>query len=164
MSDRAALIARAAAARARFLSGIRQSTLPDWLSVDLTMPQWKVLMTLHAGEAATVGELAQALRVRLPTISGILDRLEAHGLVQRASDTRDRRVVRVQLTDSGTQLAGRLVRIGQQRFEEALAPLDEGELAIVVRAFELLARSAERAARATAPNGALSADHTPSRG
>lgn len=164
MSDRAALMARAAAARARFLSGLRQSTLRDWLSVDLTMPQCKVLMTLHAGEATTVGELAQALRVRLPTVSGILDRLEAQDLVLRASDARDRRIVRAQLTAAGAQLAGRLVRVGQQRFEEWLAPLDDAELEMVIRAFELLARSAERVSRAPVPpNGAVPSDGVLSR-
>jgi DNA-binding MarR family transcriptional regulator len=158
VNDRAALLARAEAARRRFLWSLHQSTLEDWLNTDLTMPQWKVLMALHAGDSRTVGELAQTLGVRLPTVSGIVDRLEAQGLVGRQSDERDRRVVRIRLTEAGSDLAGRLARVGQQRFRDWLALLCDEDLETVARAFELLAHAAERApcpaARACRPSNA----------
>lgn len=150
-ASREDLIARLEGLRARFLAALHQSTLHEWLSVELTMPQWKVLMTLHAGRGETVSELAQALNVRPPTVSGILDRLEAQGLVARTSGSRDRRVVCVRLTTAGADLATRVVRIGQQRYRELLGPLDEGELRTVIDAFDLLCRAAEVGARTPIP-------------
>lgn len=144
VDKRARLVARAEAARVRFLRTTGQATLEEWLNADLTMPQWKLLMVLQAGEVRTVGELARVLGVRLPTVSGVLDRLEALGLIVRQSDLRDRRVVRIRLTAAGRELTGRLARVGQEHFRHWLSPLCDEEVETVARAFELLARTAEQ--------------------
>lgn len=70
----------------------------------LTPARWRLLMALvvQAGqEGATIGELAEHLGIKEPTVTATVDRLEAEGLVARARSETDRRVVRVRLTPEG---------------------------------------------------------------
>jgi DNA-binding MarR family transcriptional regulator len=55
-----------------------------------------------------MGELARRAAVTEKTATGLVDRLERDGLVQRLRDEADRRVVRVRPTPRGTRLARRL--------------------------------------------------------
>src|SRR5687767_7664340 len=105
----------------------------DWLSVDLTMPQLKVLFTtFHAG-GSTSSQLARALGVGLSTVTGIVDRLHEHGMVTRFEDPDDRRVTRVALTGAGRALMHRLHRDTSDRMERLLLRLDDEALRTVER-------------------------------
>jgi DNA-binding MarR family transcriptional regulator len=66
----------------------------------LTMQQAKVLLRLD-GQPPTFGELATALGCDKTNITGMVDRLDRLGLVQRVPDAADRRVVRAELTEQG---------------------------------------------------------------
>jgi DNA-binding MarR family transcriptional regulator len=67
----------------------------------LTGPQRVTLRILGRYPALTAGELAEILRIHPSTLTGILQRLEARGLVRRTSDARDRRRTRLALTPRG---------------------------------------------------------------
>jgi DNA-binding MarR family transcriptional regulator len=62
---------------------------------------WIVLRSAAREEGLSQRELARRVRVEAPTLVRHLDRMEQEGLVVRRRDTRDRRVVRVCLTDAG---------------------------------------------------------------
>lgn len=62
---------------------------------------WMVLHSAAREEGLSQRELARRVRVEAPTLVRHLDRMEQDGLVVRRRDTRDRRVVRVCLTDAG---------------------------------------------------------------
>ncbi|HWW45297.1 MAG TPA: MarR family transcriptional regulator [Acidimicrobiia bacterium] len=62
---------------------------------------WVVLRSAAHEEGLSQRELARRVRVEAPTLVRHLDRMERDGLVVRRRDTRDRRVVRVCLTDTG---------------------------------------------------------------
>jgi len=62
----------------------------------------------RAGEAPTVGVLAERLGVRHHSAVGLVDRLAARRLVRRRRDGRDRRQVHVELTPPGEELLRRL--------------------------------------------------------
>src|SRR6476661_7536619 len=59
-----------------------------WIDLELTMPQFKLLLLIAAGDGPRVSDLAQALRVTPPTITTVLDRLVDHGFVRREDDPR----------------------------------------------------------------------------
>ncbi len=70
----------------------------------LSPARWRLLVALRfqAGdEGATIGELADHLGVREPTVTASVSRAERDGHVVRARDEADRRVVRVRLTSQG---------------------------------------------------------------
>lgn len=72
----------------------------------LTVSQSYCLRTLHFNRARTMGELAAELRVRLSTITGVVNQLEEKKLVERKDNPHDRRSLHVVLTPQGRKLYG----------------------------------------------------------
>ncbi|MGV8985803.1 MAG: MarR family winged helix-turn-helix transcriptional regulator [Cypionkella sp.] len=70
----------------------------------LTYPQFLVLMVLWAEDGRTVGDLGRALQLESNTLTPLLKRMEAQGLVSRTRVAEDERQVRVALTDKGSAL------------------------------------------------------------
>ncbi|MFE7929990.1 MarR family winged helix-turn-helix transcriptional regulator [Streptomyces sp. NPDC057456] len=77
----------------------------------LTYPQYLVLLVLWERGETTVKELATALRLDYGTMSPLLKRLEAAGLVRRERSARDERSVLVACTGRGEELKGRAERV-----------------------------------------------------
>lgn len=67
----------------------------------LTLPQFDVLANLGMSEGITQQELAERLLVTKGNVCGVLDRMEAAGLVERRPDPKDRRANRLYLTRQG---------------------------------------------------------------
>ncbi|WP_235557970.1 MarR family winged helix-turn-helix transcriptional regulator [Sphaerimonospora mesophila] len=90
----------------------------------LTMQQLKVVIVL-VREGATPGQtLARALGTGLGTVTGIVDRLVAQGLVSRREDPADRRVRLVELTPRGRVLAEELLDASTAGYLRLLDRLD----------------------------------------
>jgi DNA-binding MarR family transcriptional regulator len=70
----------------------------------LSLSQFTVLQTVDEEGDATVGALAQAAGVAMPTVTRMLGSLERDGIVERHRDEQDRRLVRVRLTKAGQAL------------------------------------------------------------
>jgi MarR family transcriptional regulator, organic hydroperoxide resistance regulator len=77
----------------------------------LTYPQYLVLLVLWERGETTVKELASALRLDYGTMSPLLKRLEAAGLVRRERSAHDERTVLVACTVRGEELKGRAERV-----------------------------------------------------
>jgi DNA-binding MarR family transcriptional regulator len=72
---------------------------------DLSLSQYNVLRILRgAKEALACGQIAERMVSRDPDITRLLDRMEVRGLIGRARDNQDRRVVKAQITSSGLNL------------------------------------------------------------
>jgi DNA-binding MarR family transcriptional regulator len=99
-----------------------------WWELDLTMPQFKVLMVLFSKGKTSVGEIAEILRVKTPNITWILDKLVEQELVERNHDFADRRVVYSQLTPKAKKLISQLIQTKIERFQRVLAKLTPEEL------------------------------------
>jgi DNA-binding MarR family transcriptional regulator len=72
--------------------------------LDLTYPQYLVMLVLWERDRVTVGEIGEALRLDSGTLSPLLKRLVAAGLVDRVRRTDDERTVEAVLTDAGRAL------------------------------------------------------------
>ncbi|MFJ7334887.1 MarR family winged helix-turn-helix transcriptional regulator [Streptomyces sp. NPDC101110] len=77
----------------------------------LTYPQYLVLLVLWERGETTVKHLAAALRLDYGTVSPLLKRLEAAGLVRRERSARDERSVLVAVTGRGEELRERAARV-----------------------------------------------------
>lgn len=73
-------------------------------SMRLTPSQFDVIATLGDTEGMTCSELSARTLVTKGTLTGVLDRLEAKGLIQRDAVKGDRRCVKIRLTDKGEAL------------------------------------------------------------
>jgi DNA-binding MarR family transcriptional regulator len=106
----------------------------------MTRRALEVLQHLAASGPLTVGEQAVHLGLRRNSVSELLQRLEAKGLVARVRDERDERRVLVWLTDSGREVVARVGEVlAPDLLGDAMAALAPDERATVVRGFELLA-------------------------
>jgi DNA-binding MarR family transcriptional regulator len=74
----------------------------------LTAAQLGVISQLAARDSMTLTELSRELALGHSTLSGIVDRLEARGIVQRAPSAEDRRYTRISLTDEARRQGGLL--------------------------------------------------------
>ncbi len=70
---------------------------------DVSASMLSALATIEVRGPLTLGELADLERIRPPSMTRVVTRLEALGLVERRADGRDRRVFNVSLTPSGTR-------------------------------------------------------------
>jgi DNA-binding MarR family transcriptional regulator len=102
----------------------------------------EVLQHLSASGPLTVGEQAEHLGLRRNSVSELLQRLEAKGLVARIRDERDERRVLVWLTDAGRDVVSRVGQIlAPDLIADVMATLSPADRATVVRGFELLAKA-----------------------
>jgi MarR family transcriptional regulator, transcriptional regulator for hemolysin len=72
----------------------------------VTRSQWWVLANLSRHEGGTMmqTELANVLDIGKVALGGLLDRLEANGMIQRVADPIDRRAKRIEMTNKGAKL------------------------------------------------------------
>jgi DNA-binding MarR family transcriptional regulator len=111
---------------------------------------FSVLSVLVFGGPRTPSELAAAEQVRLPTISALVRGLEEDGLVRRAADPADGRVVRLSATAKGRRILERGRERRLDNLEELLAPLSREELRVLAEASEILDRAVSGRGRAPA--------------
>lgn len=96
---------------------------------DTTLPRFDVLAMLHkSGEGLTMSALSKALMVSNGNVTGLIDRLEAEGAVQRLSVAGDRRAARVALTEQGRLDFERMAAIHEQWVAELLSELSDAEI------------------------------------
>jgi DNA-binding MarR family transcriptional regulator len=73
-------------------------------AMHLTPSQFDVIATLGDTEGMTCSDLSEATLVTKGTLTGVLDRLEAKGLIRRDDVEGDRRCIKIRLTEKGEAL------------------------------------------------------------
>jgi len=120
--------------RYHWANRVRGADLP------VTRRALEVLQHLSLSGPLTVGEQAEHLGLRRNSVSELLQRLEAKGLVARIRDERDERRVLVWLTDAGRDVVSRVGQVlAPDLIARVMANLSPEERAAVVRGVELLA-------------------------
>lgn len=94
------------------------------LDSGLTMQQLRVLLLIAADGPMAHGDLAHALGVGVATVTGLVDRLVARGMVERTEDPDDRRVRRAGLSPAGLSFVDRMAVAGQEGRRALLQRLD----------------------------------------
>jgi DNA-binding MarR family transcriptional regulator len=104
--------------------------------IGLTYPQYLVMVSLWSKDGQTVGEIGKQLFLETSTVTPLLKRLEAAGLVNRVRDRQDERQVRITLTDQGRALKTKAKKVPA---EIAAAGVISPEQAMALRsALEIL--------------------------
>lgn len=100
----------------------------EWLSLDLTLAQLRVLLVLKSKGHSRMSDIAAVLGVALPTTTGIVDNLVRKGLAVREADPQDRRLVICQLSQQGQEVINRLWTSGEFHMESLLEGLSPDQL------------------------------------
>ncbi len=93
----------------------------------ITLPQWRALAELSLNHGMSQVELAGCIDTDPMTLSGILDRLEKRGLIERSADPNDSRAKRSVATPAGQELVQEVRRVGHSLYEHALDGLSNAE-------------------------------------
>jgi DNA-binding MarR family transcriptional regulator len=94
-------------------------------ALGLTYPQYLAMLALWEQSPRTVGSLGDALDLDSSTLTPLLKRLEAGGLLNRTRDPRDERRVIVALTDTGLALRDQAATIPEKILCQLDLPLEE---------------------------------------
>jgi DNA-binding MarR family transcriptional regulator len=117
----------------------------------LTGPQIVVLREASRLAGSSISALARAASLGQPTVSGILDRLEAQGLVRRERSQRDRRSTVVTVTPKGERVVVKAPSLLQDRFRSELSRLEEWERTQILALLQRLASMMDAEAIDAAP-------------
>jgi MarR family transcriptional regulator, organic hydroperoxide resistance regulator len=112
--------------------------------LDLTYPQYLVMLVLWERETVSVKDLGSALRLDSGTLSPLLKRLEAAGLLNRARSADDERSVVVAITESGLDLKEKAQAV--PRCMVSATSMDADELAELRSTLERLTTTVNAAA------------------
>lgn len=144
-TERQALIAQLEETREAFEQQTLQAMAGDATDPPLTMQQLRVLAHVALAQGrGTSHQVAQHLRVSLATVSGIVDRLVDHGVVQRTEDPDDRRVRLLGITTRGQELISSLHNHADTMPIQVLEAMPVDDLRALVRGILALRRAAEQ--------------------
>jgi DNA-binding MarR family transcriptional regulator len=107
--------------------------------IGLTGPQLAVLREAARRGPLPVGALARGVHLSQPTVTGVLNRLEKRGLVQRVRRVDDRRAVNVNVTEAGQVLAGSAPSLLQDSFHRKLGDLQPWEQTMILAILQRIA-------------------------
>jgi DNA-binding MarR family transcriptional regulator len=109
----------------------------------ITGPQLWAIKTISQDEGLSLGELSKRMYLHPSTITGLIDRLEKKGCVERHRDQEDRRVIKLRLTSSGRELVERAPNPIQGKMIYGLRKLTRTELNSVHDAIQKLVKIME---------------------
>jgi MarR family transcriptional regulator, organic hydroperoxide resistance regulator len=93
--------------------------------LDVTYPQYLVMLVLWEDDDVTVGHLGDRLHLDSGTLTPLLKRLEARGLIERRRARHDERVVEIHLTAAGRALKRKATAVPRELLCKAKLPLDQ---------------------------------------
>ncbi|HWI58279.1 MAG TPA: MarR family transcriptional regulator [Bacillota bacterium] len=112
---------------------LRQVMEPYFAQFGISSSQWAILRVLQRAAAnGEVGlrltDLGERLLIQPPSVTGVVDRLERQGLVQRSESKTDLRVRRVSLTPEGQQLVAKVLSGHAQQIQALFGALQSAEV------------------------------------
>lgn len=106
----------------------RAGAFRHWLRGALSLVHLHVLTVLEADGPTAMSRLADALDVSVASATGIIDRMEQRGLVERRREPGDRRVVLVHATDAGAAIFEDVAQERRQHLRALLDRMTDAEL------------------------------------
>jgi MarR family transcriptional regulator, organic hydroperoxide resistance regulator len=109
----------------------------------ISMAQLHILYTLQRNGEMSMSRLADVLNVSVSNATGLIDRIEERGFVERTRVPEDRRIVMIRVTDSGRQMLDEVDAISTDLLRSVFGRIGRTQLAGVGRAIAELRRGLE---------------------
>lgn len=123
---------------------IKNSIQQQCREMNLTGPQGSLVGILSHHGAMKISDLSEKMGLSNSTVSGIVDRLEKQGIVERLRSSKDRRVVQVDVTAQYKNKVKNKFEIIEERLEEIMNQASDEEVKIVFDGLETLQKLMER--------------------
>jgi DNA-binding MarR family transcriptional regulator len=121
----------------------REALARVWHDRSVSKANLHVLMLLEQFGALSMSRLAAQIGVSFPNMTGIVDRMEENGLVERVRSDDDRRIVLVRSTTKGAELAAELPELRRAYLRRVIAALPEEDRRTCYDAFRAFRRAAD---------------------
>jgi DNA-binding MarR family transcriptional regulator len=131
----------------------RMDMFRRWVAGSLSIVHLHVLTILESDAPLPMGKLAEALDVSIASATGIIDRMEQRGLVERGQQADDRRVVLVQPTVAGLAVFSDLDENRRAGVSRLLERMTDAELAALLRGLRAMSAARGVVATDTAESG-----------
>ena len=119
--------------------GLRLMPAVEGMEREFSFSQTLILMMLLTQQSVKMKELARLLGLSRANATGLVDRLESRGLVERRHSTEDRRVVHVSLTRKGQQTARKLNEARRTGLAQMMRRVPPKNLAVFIETLEQMA-------------------------
>jgi len=126
----------------------------------ISLGHLQILWILQEHGPLPVSRLAEWLGIGAPNATGLLDRMEQRGLVERVRDRDDRRVVHARMTELGRAAVADLDGWRAELIEQVVEPLSTEQLAVLAARLDQLNRDAAELASHSAPPAAATGPTT----
>lgn len=104
----------------------------------ITPVQYKILEYLKVSQPVTITEISDCHHMSLPNTSRELKKLQEKKLIEKISDTEDRRKHYVRLTEDGEQMMDEAFRCIEVRFQHLIQDVSEEDLEEIKHALDIL--------------------------
>lgn len=104
----------------------------DMTSYNMKTSEFTILEALYHKGKQTVKEISNTVLINIGSITYVIDKLEAKGLLKRIHCKDDRRVIYIQITDQGTQLMDEIFPKHQKVIENIFADINVEEKAFLI--------------------------------
>jgi DNA-binding MarR family transcriptional regulator len=110
----------------------------------LTAMQWEPLALIYYENVDTVAALARESQVNCGSMTRMLDRLQRKGLLRRRRSAADRRVVHLELTAQGRQVARSIKPLALDAIDQHLSDFKPSEVSVLTRLLERMVTNGSR--------------------
>jgi DNA-binding MarR family transcriptional regulator len=125
------------------LFAFKCATSERLLRLGVSMAQLNILYILRRNGEMPMSRLAEVLNVSLSNATGLIDRMEERGFIERTRVPEDRRIVMVRLTADGQRLLEDQDAMSEELLRRVLDRLDPSQLTVVAQATADLKAAAE---------------------
>lgn len=105
---------------------------------EYTIPQITALQILYENKKMTLSELSQEMKLANSTVSGIIDRLEDHELVERIRSTEDKRIVYITLATKSNFIEEHIQSHVNEYFSSLVKEVSKEELDLILNGLQTL--------------------------
>ncbi|MDT8717781.1 MarR family transcriptional regulator [Clostridium sp. 19966] len=128
----------------RIMQSIKRSMDQEFKDINMTGPQGMLIGILLHFNKMKISELSEKLQLSNSTVSGIIDRLENQGLVERTRSKEDRRVVYVNVTPEFKKNAENHFKKIEAKYEELMKEATPEEVESIRKGLRTLENVLER--------------------
>ncbi|MGB9679785.1 MAG: MarR family winged helix-turn-helix transcriptional regulator [Thermoanaerobacteraceae bacterium] len=128
----------------QIMNTIKSSMKYECKEFDITGPQGMLIgILVHYGEMK-ISDICEMIGLSNSTVSGVIDRLEKQGLVERIRSKEDRRVVYVVVTPKFKDTFQKYFKEASKKFEELINKANEQEIEIIFEGLKTLKNVLDR--------------------